>query len=61
MPRSPSSRYRTLGQVAGVRVFGPKTLFRPEAYRIRVRVEDGLATIQGPSVNIKVLKKRLEK
>lgn len=53
-------RYRTMGQVDGVRVFAPRTLFRPKAFRIRVRVEPGKATIAGPSINIKVLKKRLE-
>ncbi len=53
-------RYRTLGQVDGVRVFGPRTPFHPKAFRIRIRVDPGKATIAGPSVNIKVLKKRLE-
>lgn len=54
-------RYRTLGQADGVRVFGPRTPFRPKAFRLRVRIEPGKATITGPGVNIKVLKKRLEK
>jgi hypothetical protein len=54
-------RYRPLGQSEGWRIFGPKTLFRPSAFNIRVRLEEGMATVTGPKANIKALKKRLER
>ncbi|MHB1556719.1 MAG: hypothetical protein ACYC61_04470 [Isosphaeraceae bacterium] len=54
-------RYRTLGQTDGLRIFGPRTPVRPKAFRLRVRIEPGKATIAGPRANIRVLKKRLEK
>jgi hypothetical protein len=57
----PKLRYRLLGQAEGLRMFGPRTLFRPQAFNIVVRVEDGKATVTGPKANIKALKKRLER
>jgi hypothetical protein len=57
----PKLRYRPLGQAEGWRMFGPRTLFRPQAFNIMVRVEDGKATVTGPKANIKALKKRLDR
>ena len=54
-------RYRPLGQSEEWRIFGPRTLFRPRAFNIQVRLEDGKATVTGPKANIKALKKRLER
>ncbi len=54
-------RYQPLGQSEGFRLFGPKTLYRPSAFNMQVRLEEGTATVTGPKANIKALKKRLER
>jgi hypothetical protein len=50
-------RYQPLGRSEGLRNFGPKTLYRPSAFNIQVRLEDGTAIVTGPKANIKALKK----
>jgi hypothetical protein len=53
-------RYQPLEPEEGMRVFGPKTLFRPHAFDILVRLENGKMTVTGPSTNVKALKKRFK-
>jgi hypothetical protein len=53
-------RYRPLSGADGFRVYGPRTLVRPHAFDIAIRVEAGRATVAGPRANIRALKKRLD-
>lgn len=54
-------RYRPLNRADGLRLYEPRTLLRPPAFRILVRLGDGEATAAGPTANIKALKKRLRR
>jgi len=56
----PKLRYRLLTQEEGLRVYGPRTLFRPHAWDISVRVGTGKVTLVGPKANLTALKKRFE-
>lgn len=51
-------RYRPLSRAKGLRVYGPRTLFRPRAFNIIIRVGDAEATVIGPRANITALRKR---
>jgi len=52
-------RYRPLGRAEGLWTYRPRTLFRPHAFDITVRVGAGEATAVGPRANVKALMKRL--
>jgi hypothetical protein len=53
-------RYRPGSQTDVLRVYTPRTLFRPRAAEIRVQVAPALVTVVGPRANLKVLRRRLE-
>ena len=54
-------RYRHLGESSGERTYGPRTLYRPDAFNMAVRIGNGEATAVGPKANVKALKTRFEK
>lgn len=54
-------RYRPLGRAEGLWTYGPRTLFRPHAFDITVRVGAGEATVAGPRANVKALFKRFQR
>lgn len=54
-------RYRPGSHTDMLRVYTPRTLFRPRAAEIRVQVAPALITVVGPRANLKVLRRRLEK
>jgi hypothetical protein len=52
-------RYRLFERSGDTSTFRPRTLYRPEAFNVVVRVGPDAATIVGPGANIKALAKRL--